>query len=345
MRSGSVVLPSSGAVEEGTEVGTIIPRLVIDTDPGVDDGVALTLALRAPSARVEAITVVRGNAALAQAVRNARLVVETCGADVPVYTGAPRPLARDAPNRPEWIHGTDGFGDLGFQPRRTDPDPGFGADRIVELVMAAPGAITLVTLGPLTNLALALMREPRLAHAAREVVVMGGAVRMPGAAATSPEFNMRTDPEAARIVLDAGFTLTLIPIELSHGPARFTADEVTAIRALNTPAARLTGELLGYSLRRSALRPLPPGEMGAACPDAVAMACALDRSLLTERIEARVAIDTGEERTAGTTLVTVTPQPGRKAVPTVGLTLDARRFKAMVFRTMRDEGRGMRDEG
>ena len=319
-------------------MGAVNPRLVIDTDPGVDDGVALTLALRTPGVWVEAITVVRGNVELAQAVRNARLVVETCRADVPVYAGAPGPLVRAAPNRPVWVHGADGFGDLGLQPRRVDADAGFAAERIVELVMAAPGAITLVTLGPLTNLALALLREPRLAHAAREIIVMGGAVQMPDATATSPEFNFRTDPEAARIVFDAGFSLTLIPLDLSRGSARFTVDEVTAIHALDTSAARLIGELLACGLRRSALGPQPPGENGAACPDAVAVACALDRSLLTESIETHVAIDSGDERTAGTTLVTGMRQPGSAANATVGLTLDAGRFKSMVFRTIGAEG-------
>jgi purine nucleosidase len=133
-------------------------RLIIDTDPGVDDGVALTMALRWPGVTVEAITVVHGNAGLERSVRNARLVVEICSSDAPVVAGATRPLARPFTKRPAWIHGADGFADLGLVPRHEGADPGFAPDRIVDLIMRSPGEITLVALGPLTNIALALAR-------------------------------------------------------------------------------------------------------------------------------------------------------------------------------------------
>jgi len=304
----------------------------------VDDGVALVLALRHPRVRVDAITVVRGNAELEQTVRNARLVAETCGVDVPIYAGARGPLVRAAPERPAWIHGSDGFGDLGLRPRQGDADPGFAPDQIVERVMAAAGAITLVTLGPLTNLALALGREPRVAGAVRELVVMGGTSQTSGGMTAVAEFNIDTDPEAARIVLDAGFRLTFVPIELSRGAARFTEDEVSAIRSLGTPASRLAGDLLGHSLRVAARRPMLPGERGAACPDAVAMACAIDRTLLAESVEAQVAIETRAERTTGMTIVDRDGMLSRPPNATVGLSLDAPRFKAMVFERMKDEG-------
>jgi purine nucleosidase len=269
---------------------------------------------------------------LEQTVRNARLVAETCRVDVPIYAGAGRPLVRPAPTRPAWVHGSDGFGDLGLQPRRRDPDPGFAPDQIVERVMTAPGAITLVTLGPLTNLALAVRREPRLAAAARELIVMGGAVQ-----GHEAEFNMRTDPEAARIVLNAGFRLTIIPIELSRGPTRFTADDVVLLQRIDTPAARLVASLLAYSLSVAPLRPAPAGEHGAACPDGVAMACALDRSLLIERVDAHVMVDTEGEHTAGTISVERSDTPHRPVNAVVGLDLDAPRFKTMVFEAVKSE--------
>lgn len=312
-------------------------RLLIDTDPGVDDGVALALALRHPDVQVEAITVVRGNADLEQTVRNARLVVETCGADVPVYAGARTPLVRPAPQRPAWVHGADGFGDLGRWPRRAEADGGFAPDRIVELVMGNPGAITLVTLGPVTNLALALAREPRLAEAAHELVMMGGAVQGPGGETPVAEFNMYADPEAARIVVAAGFRLTMVPIELARGPARITADEIGAVQARPTPVARLVGGLLAHSRHVAARRPALGGEPGAACPDAVAMACALDRALLVEYTDAFVDIETRGELTTGMAVVDRLGVLGRPANARVGLALDAARFKAMLFAAMKDK--------
>jgi len=272
---------------------TDAPRLLIDTDPGVDDGVALTLALLYPGVRVEAITVVRGNAALAQSVQNPRLVVEMCGADLPVYAGADAPLVRAAPERPAWIHGADGFADLGLQPERREADAGFAPDRIVELVTADPGALTIVTLGPLTNLALALAREPGIARLARGLVMIGGMARASGTATPAADFNMQTDPEAARAVLRAGFRLTLVGIELSRGAARFTDTEVAVLGAIATPPARLVAALLGHSLRTAARRSLLPGEHGAACPDAFAIAVALDPSLITDAVDAVVEVETG----------------------------------------------------
>lgn len=312
-------------------------RLLIDTDPGVDDGVALTMALRQPGVSVEAITVVHGNAGLAHNVRNARLVTEICEVNPPVYAGAHHPIARPAPRRPSWIHGRDGFGDIDMRPRRSRPTPGFAPDRIVEVVMRAPGEITLVTLGPLTNIALALTREPQLARAARRLVMMGGAAR--AAASTPPvaEFNIHTDPEAAKIVFDAGFHMTMVGIDLSRGAARLTEDDVATIAALDTPPARLVSTLLGHSLRVAARRPMLPGEHGAACPDAVAMAVALDPTLLTEQAAAHVDVETSGALTTGMTVVDHLGITGRPPNATVGYALDAARFKALLLDRCREQ--------
>lgn len=308
------------------------PRsLIIDTDPGVDDGVALTMALRTPGVHVEALTVVQGNAGLEHNVRNARLVVETCAADVPVYAGARAPLLPRASHaRPTWIHGHDGFGDLDLRPRRDAADPGFAADRVVEIVMARPGAITLVTLGPLTNIALALAREPELAQATRELVMMGGAAHAGGNVTPVAEFNIHADPEAARAVFAAGFRLTMIGYELCRGPARLTHEDVAAIAMAGTPAATLVSSLLGHSLRVAARRPHLPGERGATCPDAVAMAVALDRTILTDSVEAHVDVETTGELTTGMTVVDYMGVLNRPSNAHVGLAIDVPRFKAML---------------
>jgi purine nucleosidase len=307
-------------------------RLLIDTDPGVDDGVALTMALRHPGVRVEALTVVQGNAGIEHNVRNARLVVETCGVDLPVYAGARRPLARVEPERPHWIHGEDGFGDLGLRPGRAEADAGFAPDRIVEIARSHPGEVTLVTLGPLTNVALALAREPRLVDVVHSVVMMGGTARAMGNVTPAAEFNIWADPEAARQVFNAGWPITMVGIELCRGAARLTEADVAPLQASEDPAARLAGDLLGHSLRVADRRPALPGERGATCPDAVAIAVALDPDVLTESILAHVDVETHGELTTGMTVIDHLGARGRAPVVRVGLEVDATRFKALLSR-------------
>jgi purine nucleosidase len=310
-------------------------RLIVDTDPGVDDGVALTMALRSPGVTLEAITVVHGNVGPEHGVRNARLVVETCGAAVPVIAGAARPLLRPPADRPRWIHGTDGFADLGLAPRRGDADPGFAPDRIIETLMRSPGEVTLVTIGPLTNVALALDREPRIAEAARELVMLGGAAAAMGNVTPAAEFNVHADPEAARTVFAAGFRLTMVGIELCRGPARLTDADVDEIAAPDTPAARLVAALLRHSLSVASRRPRLLGEVGATCPDAVAMAVALDRSTLTDAADCFVDVETSGALTTGMTVVDRLGLLGRPANARVGLAVDAARFKRLLVERCR----------
>lgn len=306
-------------------------RLLIDTDPGVDDGVALLMALRHPEAEVEALTVVHGNVTVDHAVRNARYIVETCKAQVPVYAGATAALCRTVEKRAAWIHGEDGFGDLGLRPAGDGADPGWAPDRIVDLLMAAPGEITLVALGPLTNIALAVAREPRIADAALGLVLLGGTLRAEGNVTPAAEFNIYTDPEAARAVFAAGFRLTMVGIELTRGPARLTAADVERVESGGSAPAQLAGTLLRHSLGIAARRPMLPGEHGAACPDAVAMAVVLDPVVLTDAADAYVDVETRGELTAGMTVIDRLGTRRRPANTRLGLAVDAERLKAMLY--------------
>ena len=147
--------------------------LLIDTDTASDDAVALIMALRSKAVRVAAITVVAGNVPVAQATSNALYTAELCGADVPVYSGAEGPLRRKLVTA-DWFHGADGLGDHGYKPAKRRAEPGHAVDALIETVRKNPG-IEIVTLGPLTNLAMALLHEPKLAASVRRCVVMGGA--------------------------------------------------------------------------------------------------------------------------------------------------------------------------
>src|SRR5882672_2750679 len=185
-----------------------MPRaFLIDTDTASDDAVAIIMALRAPDVRVVAITTVAGNVDVQQSTRNALYTVELCGADVPVYTGAEKPLLRRYENA-TWFHGRDGLGDHGYPPPRRVPGKLHAVDAIIEAIEANPGLV-IVTLAPLTNLVLALAKKPGVAAKVGRCVVMGGAPCCEGNVTPAAEYNIWVDPEAARMV-----TLSGLPVEL-----------------------------------------------------------------------------------------------------------------------------------
>jgi purine nucleosidase len=246
-------------------------RLIIDTDTASDDAVALIMALREPLATVEAVTIVSGNVPLAQASRNARYVVELCGADVPVYEGSDRPLVKPRAHATHF-HGEDGLGDVGYPPPQRSATDGYAALEIIRRCRAAPGEIELVTLGPLSNVALALRLEPHLADWVKRCTIMGGAAATLGNVTPAAEFNLWCDPEAARIVLHSGMPVTLVGWELSRGEACFTAAELDRLRALDTELARFAVDCN----RRAFLAATQiQAEAGLSLPDPVAMAIAL----------------------------------------------------------------------
>lgn len=191
-------------------------RAILDTDPGVDDALAILLALRSPELALLGVSVVSGNVELARCARNALRVLRLIGrADIPVHAGASRPLVRE-PVRAEMVHGQDGLGDAGVPDPRREADSEDAVGFLVRTLRAGPGEITLIATGPLTNLALAERQSPGVLRQAREVIVMGGAVREQGNATPTGEFNFVADPHAAREVLRAGANLTLVPLDVTH---------------------------------------------------------------------------------------------------------------------------------
>src|SRR5499427_9167695 len=167
---------------------------LIDTDVASDDAVAIIMALRAPDVRVVAITTVAGNVDVQQATRNALYTVELCGADVPVYTGAEKPLLRAYQNA-TWFHGCDGLGELGYPPPKRSPAKLHAVDATIEAVEANPGLV-IVALAPLTNIALAVTRKPDIVSRVGRCVVMGGAPCCEGNVTPAAEYNIWVDPEA-----------------------------------------------------------------------------------------------------------------------------------------------------
>ncbi len=321
-----------------------MPRaFLIDTDTASDDAVAIIMALRAPDVRVVAITTVAGNVEVQQATRNALYTVELCGADVPVYSGAEKPLRRRYENA-TWFHGRDGLGDHGYPAPRGAAGKLHSADAIIEAVEANPGLV-IVTLGPLTNLALALAKKPAIATKVGRCVVMGGAPCCEGNVTPAAEYNIWVDPEAARVVMLSGLPVELVGWHLCRGDAVLHEDEIAQVLGFNNEVARFAVECNSHA--RTAYK-VQTGEDGISLPDPVAMCLALDPSVGLEWSEHFVDVETQSELTRGMTVVDRLDKAddernravwgdvlrmGRKAK--VCWTLDNRRWKNALFSALR----------
>ena len=217
-------------------------KLIIDCDPGIDDAVALLLALASPEADVLAVTTVAGNVALEHTTANACRLLDLAGrSDVPVHAGCPRPMLRPLLTVPH-VHGDTGLAGAGLPDPVTRPRDGHAVAALRELIAAAPGEITLVAIGPLTNVALALIERPELAREVREIVVMGG-VEARGNTTAYAEFNFRVDPAAARVVLGSGARVTMLGLDVTRR-VRADAEWLDRIEALGTPVGRVVAGML-----------------------------------------------------------------------------------------------------
>ena len=218
-------------------------RFVIDTDTASDDAVAIVMALRHPDVRVEALTVAAGNVGLDQAVQNALYTVELCGASTPVYAGCAKPIMRSLETAQN-IHGADGMGDCGLPVHGRAPTPGRAVDVLVDTILGSPGEITLVCLGPLSNVATALLRAPEIAGAVERVVIMGGTgVHGPGNISAMAEFNFWADPEAAHIVTASGMPLEFVGWDISISSAIVDAARHERLQAMDTPLSRFAVDI------------------------------------------------------------------------------------------------------
>jgi purine nucleosidase len=274
------------------------PRFLIDTDTASDDAVALIMALRSPDVSVLAITTVAGNVAVQQAVLNALYTSELCGAKVPVFLGAEKPLQREHQSA-HWFHGRDGLGDHGYPAPRRTPEKQHAVDAMVATIEANPGLV-LVTLGPLTNVALALQRRPDVATKVSRCVIMGGAPCCEGNVTPAAEYNIWCDPEAAQIVLRSGLPVELVGWHLCRGEAVLKLDDIERVLSLDTPLARFAIEC---NSRAQEAYFEQTGEHGISLPDPVAMSVALNPMVVTEQTQNYVDVETSSELTRGMTVV------------------------------------------
>ncbi|MGC4032871.1 MAG: nucleoside hydrolase [Tepidisphaeraceae bacterium] len=270
----------------------------IDTDTASDDAVALIMALRSPAITVRGIGTVAGNVGVQQATKNALLCVELCGGDVPVFAGCDRPMLR-APLDASWFHGRDGLSDVGFAPQHAEPEPTHAVDALINRSRRYPG-MTLVTLGPLTNVAAALVRDPTLADRIGRCVIMGGNPNCVGNVTPAAEYNVWCDPEAAQIVLQSGMPIELVGWHLSRGQAVLNAAEIESMLSTGETLARFAVECNRTAMHAYATQ---TGEVGISLPDATAMAVALEPSLALETSSHAVQVECHSELTRGMTVV------------------------------------------
>ncbi|MBM1189579.1 nucleoside hydrolase [Pseudomonas weihenstephanensis] len=273
--------------------------LIIDTDPGADDVVALLLALASPEQlNVRAITTVAGNVRLDKTSRNARLAREWAGREeIPVYAGAPRPLVR-SPIYAENIHGQEGITGVPVHEPAKGLESKNAVNYLIETLTAAkPGSVTIAMLGPQTNLALALTQAPGIAKGIKEVVVMGGAHFNGGNITPVAEFNLYADPHAADVVLNSGVKLTYIPLDVTH--KILTSDaRLKQIASLGNTAGKLVGGILNEYVKGDMEH---YGLPGGPVHDASVIAYLLEPGLFTGR-EVNLVIDTREGPTFGQTI-------------------------------------------
>ena len=302
-------------------------KIIIDTDPGQDDAAAIMLALGSPhEIELLGITAVAGNVPLSLTERNARIVCELCGRpDVKVFAGADKPVAR-ALVTAEHVHGKTGLdGPELAEPTMALQDQ-HGVDFIIETVLReAPGSVTLCTLGPLTNIALALRKAPEIASRVRELVMMGGGFFEGGNITPAAEFNIYVDPEAADEVFRSGMPIVMMPLDVTHRVLTFKT-RVAAIRALGSRPAIAMAEMLEFFERFDIEK---YGSDGGPLHDPTVIAYLLKPELFSGR-DCNVEIEIQSPLTTGMTVVDWWQVTGRKHNARVMRDIDADGFFALL---------------
>jgi purine nucleosidase len=296
-------------------------RLVIDCDPGVDDAIAIALACSSPLIKLEAITTVDGNVDIVDVTRNAVATLEICGrADIPVHRGSRKPLEREK-SPTAGSHGKDGLGNVGITPAGAPPNAEDAVQYLIDLVSRNPGEITIAAIGPLTNIAHAVRKDPTFALNVKELVVMGGAE---GAGNVTPasEFNFWHDPEAADVVFSAGFAqLVMVGLDVT-GQAMMGPNVRELLRQVGTPVSRfvhrITRAYMNSYWQRYRL-------IGAELCDPLVIAYLLDRTIL-ELASSHVEIVTEGLSDGRSNVWRVCRHPKRKANALVAASVHPKRF-------------------
>lgn len=308
-------------------------RVIIDTDPGIDDAQAILFAFLCRQLQIDALTTVFGNVPVDQAALNALRLIELADrTDVPVYVGAAEPLFQRRLRFAPMVHGEDGFGNVEWPLPARQPAPGYAAVELARRVLEAPGEIAVLALGPLTNIALAMRLEPRFVGAVKEIIAMGGTVLGQGNVSAVASANVLNDPEAAKVVFHAGVPLTMVGLDVTRR-VRITPERRDRMRAAGAEIAEFIYRITGFYARAY----LNEGIAGFPVHDLLVMAYAL-RPDLFETKRLAVDIETAGSLTAGMTVADFRPFTDRPANVTVCLKADADSILEWYERTMASAG-------
>ena len=262
-------------------------KFIIDTDTASDDAVALLMALEWKDVEVEAVTIVSGNMPVEQGSINARYTIELCNKSTPVYVGADKPLKKKREHA-DWFHGPDGMGGMNYPEPKEKALEESGVDILIKRFKEKPGEITLVTLGPLTNIALAINKDPSIVSCIKNIVVMGGSSCSVGNVTPAAEYNIWCDPEAADIVFNSGHPdITMVGWELCRGDANITEEEMEYVYSFKTLKGDFAIDCNKHALESSQNW---LGDPGLGLPDPVAMSVALDESVIINQSRHNVKV-------------------------------------------------------
>ncbi len=303
----------------------------IDTDTASDDAVAILMALRTPDVNVVGISVVAGNVPVEKGAKNARYTVELCGKETPVYLGAARPLMRE----PVWayfFHGDDGMGNMNYPEPSLPVAQGNAITAFIEAVRAHPGNITLITLGPLTNIALAVRIAPDIVEKISMCYTMGGAAATLGNVTPAAEFNIYVDPEAAQVVFQSGIPLLMVGWEHCRGQANLSETEMAQVRSFQTPYADFALDCNAHAIRTNKDW---LNEPGLALPDPVTMAVALDPGICTKQSLHHVDVETVSAITSGMTVVDQLGVTDKEKNINVCWEIDVQCWKDLLYSTLK----------
>lgn len=300
-------------------------KIVIDTDCGVDDAASMLLAFASPLAEVVALTTVHGNTSAENATANCLKVLDLVGKDVPVYPGCARPLVAE-PHYAAYVHGEDGLGDAGIPVSKRQPQKKHAAQALVDLANESPGEIDLIAIGPLTNLAVAHQLDPDMPAKFASLTIMGGAIFAKGNINITSEFNIYVDAEAARSVFERWPMVRILSWEMTMDHL-FTKQDLDRFFALDTPKSRFMHDtnqiILGFVRDMFSQEFLFPS-------DELAVACAIDPTLIIKKENHHVSVETGGIQSRGLTYVDWWDRNGKPINAEIILDLDQARFVQMM---------------
>ncbi len=304
-------------------------RIILDCDPGVDDAIAMLLAFASPDeVEIVGITTVAGNVPLTDTTRNALRVCALAGRpDVPIYAGCARPIL-PAGRNPGGVHGTDGLGDIGLPDPSVEPETRHAVDFIIDTVTRFPGEITLCPIGPMTNIGLALVKEPAIAGKIKRIVFMGGAAFCPGNSTPEAEFNVWFDPHAAEIMVSAGIAMVMFGLDVT-GQARMTAERLAVLEAGSGPIAGAALAMMRHY-----------GSGDPCLHDPCVIASLIDPSLF-DGVDAHLSVDCTSSLTIGRTVAAVSERHRKGAAATCRVITsvdDERLFRLLDERLRRLDG-------